>query len=57
VIPVAFAPSGGQFNCNMHVPTGGMPVTGGLRVAQSWTGPEPAGTEGSAAPEADVTAR
>jgi hypothetical protein len=29
VIPIAFAPSGGVFNCNMHVPTGGMVVTGG----------------------------
>ncbi|HET6214455.1 MAG TPA: sialidase family protein, partial [Micromonosporaceae bacterium] len=29
VIPIAFAPSGGLFDCNMHVPTGGMAISGG----------------------------
>jgi hypothetical protein len=44
VIPIAFAPSGGLFNCNMHVPTGGMPITGGTVRANAWTGAEPAGS-------------
>jgi len=43
VIPIAFAPSGGLFNCNMHVPTGGMPVGSGTLQSERWTGPEPQG--------------
>jgi len=57
VIPVAFAPAGGLFNCNMHVPTGGMPVTGGAIRAQDWTGPEPTGTEPTLGPATAVTSR
>jgi hypothetical protein len=49
VVPIAFAPSGGLFNCNMHVPTGGMPVTGGARTAQAWTGAEPSAARAPAA--------
>jgi hypothetical protein len=45
VIPIAFAPSGGLFNCNMWVPTGGMRIGSGVLSAERWTGPEPMGPD------------
>ena len=34
-IPVAFAPSGGVFNDNTYVPTGGRAIAGGARTADT----------------------
>ena len=41
VIPVASSPTGSTFHVPMVVPTGGMPIAGGLRAATVWTGPQP----------------
>jgi hypothetical protein len=44
VIPIAFAPSNGLFDCGMYVPTGGLSIGGAATLqATMWTGPEPVG--------------